>query len=179
MAPTEMALMHSGIPRLFSTAYFFFRIFVLIFFVKIPSPINFLSIAMAHGFVLGLICLIRPYKSMAYTFLDASFFFIFLVASVFAVGVVFLGNSCNDTSLSKFLYISFYILLGTPLVYATILAVRCFIKALELVNFRSILSWRRRGYVEIGPYEAESVTVDRDWSRAQQRANNRDVSKCE
>ena len=152
--------------RLFSTAYFFFRMLVLLCFVKVPVLYRFLGIALAHGFVLGLICLLRPYKYAAHTFLDALFFFIFLVASVFSTGIVFKIHQCGTSSFLSFLYVTFYILMGMPLLYILIQLIRYFVKALALVNIRSILSWRRRGYVEIGPYETEdSVAVDKDWVR--------------
>ncbi len=151
--------------RLFSTMYFFFRALVLICFLKAPMQFRFLFIAIAHGALFGIICLFRPYKNLAHTFLDVSFVFLFFVGSFFATGIAFASTSCETSPFNQFLYVSYYIVLAIPIIYALIRVIRYIVKGLEFVNFKSILNWRRRGYVEIGPYEAdESVVVDRSRS---------------
>ena len=160
--------------RLFSTVYFFFRMLVLICFTKVPTLFEFMSIAIIHGFVLGLLCFIRPYKSTAHTFLDGFFFFIFLVAYVLATAISFDSHTCNRSSFNVFLHAGYYLLLGVPLAFSFLQMVRWLVQVLRIVNFKSILNRRRRGYMEIGPYEAEdSIVVDQSGSKMRHNQGRR------
>lgn len=149
--------------RLFSTVYLFFRIFVVLSFVKSPMLfISFLLLAFTQVFTLSLLCIVRPYKSIVYTFLDAFFFFTFIVASVFTAAIF--SDKKHNYTIS--LYIVIYIAMGMPLLYACAQVIKLMIKWLELINIRALLKWRRRGYTEIGAYEIETnASVEREWDQ--------------
>lgn len=148
--------------RLFSTVYFFFRIAVVFFLIKSPELlISFILVAFVHGFILALLCIVRPYRNVAYTFLDSFFFFIFIVASVFSAAL----SANTNKSYGYFLCPVVYTIMALPLVYMCALAIKFAIKWLELVNIRSVLHWKRRGYVEIGAYDNENSNVHSEWDQ--------------
>ena len=140
--------------RLFSTAYLFFRIFVVLCFVKSPSLlISFLLVSIMHGLAFALLCIVKPYKNLAYTFLDALLFFAFLISSAFSIAI----TVSNNQDYNIFLCTVIYIAMGSPIFYLCARVSRWVIMWLAGVNFRSILMWTRRGYEDIGGYESEQL----------------------
>ena len=151
---------------LFSTVYFFFRIFAVLSFVKSPLLlISFFLLTSLQGFTLSLLCIVRPYKNIAYTFLDAFFFSAYIMLSVCSAAI---SRSSNHDYVTT-LYTIIYIAMGIPFLYACAQVLKSMAKLLELINIHSILKWRRRDYAEIGIYENEmDASLEREGDQMHQ-----------
>lgn len=139
--------------RLFSTLYLFLRIFVVLIFVKSERSLTaYLLVAVIHGIIIGLFCVYKPYKKEAYNYLDFFFFTCFGIALLFAG---FATNGLDDETNSRIIFSVIFLIVFTPFLYAMIRVSSVLIKWLKLINIRSIIQQRRRGYAEIGEYGIE------------------------
>ncbi len=162
--------------RLFSTIYLFLRIFLVLLFVK---GSNFSSIAVymvsaaVHGFVVGLLFYRKPYKKEAYIYLDILFFSTTGAALLFAA--VATHNTKNEQT-TKLIFAVIFAALLMPLLYACIRILVILVKWLKLINIRSIVQRRRRGYQEITEYgdDPETSISEADQNRYEQARRTRE-----
>lgn len=136
--------------RLFSTVYLFHRIIVTLILVKGMTDIaTYLVTAAAHGFVVGLLFYYRPYKQDAYNYLDIMFF------SVFGVIFLFSGFIPSTPWVRSVLLTVIFVAMLVPFSYASIRVLRVLIRWFKLIDIKSFLQRRRRGYIEISEYGEE------------------------
>ncbi len=139
--------------RLFSTVYLLFRIIVVLVFVKASTIAAYIVLALCHGVVFGMVCLFKPYKQSSYHYLDSFFLVGFGVSSLLSA----VATTNPEPSLSKFIFSVIYIIMASPLLYASICVLRVLIKWFRLIDIKSIIHRRRRGYAEIIAYATESI----------------------
>lgn len=134
--------------RLFSTLYFFHRIIVVLVLVKgVGSIAAYLITAFLHGVVVGLLFGLKPYKQDAYNYLDILFFLVFTVAFLFA------AFATNNANLSDGVFTGIFLAMLVPFFYASIRVLVILIKWLKRIDMKSLIQWRRRGYIDISEFE--------------------------
>lgn len=141
--------------RLVSTLYLFLRIIFAVIFVRSErSIIAYILAAVVHGIVIGLFCVLKPYKKEAYNYLDLLLLTVYAVALLFAA---FVTNNSENKKLSVIIFVFIFLAMITPLLYASIYVSVLLIKWLKGIDMRPFMQRRRRGYVEIDDYGETSV----------------------
>jgi hypothetical protein len=136
--------------RLFSTAYLFHRILVVMILVKgVGNIAAYMIIALLHGIMVGLLFGLKPYKQDAYNYLDILFFLVFGLAFLFS------AFASHNYKLYNVIFSGVFIAVLVPFLYISIRVLVLLVNWLKLVDLKTILQWRRRGYAEIGEYGIE------------------------
>ena len=164
--------------RLFSTLYLFHRILFVLLMVKIGSDLwAFIIASFGNGVFVGILFAYRPYKDDPYNYLDITFFSIFTTTLLIAG---FATKSPNDVAVSNAILTGILIAMFVPLLYASIRVIRVLIKWLKLIDVKSVIQRRRRGYVEIRDYGDErtiSYIADQDAHGNRPRSKEKPASK--
>lgn len=159
--------------RLFSVVYLFHRIVVVLILVKGMGNIAvYIIIAVLHGIVVGLLFGLKPYKQDSYNYLDILFFIIFALVFFFA------AFAMHNANISDVIFSGIFLAMLVPFFYASIRVFVILIKLLKLINFKAIVQWRRRGYVEIGEYGFEQSVSEADVNH-RRRMRERDSLQSE
>lgn len=157
--------------RMFSTVYLFHRLVVVLILVKSVGNIaGYILTASAHGLIVGLLFAFRPYKQEAYTYLDILFF------TISAMICLFTGVSIHNNSNPKILEITFtgiFIAMLVPLLYASIRVLIILVRWMKLIDVKSYIQQRRRGYVEISDYGSDLSTSTNETERHRMRWQHR------
>lgn len=161
--------------RLFSVVYLFHRILVVLVLVKNAGSIpGYIVTAIFHGIVVGLLFALKPYKKDAYNYLDILFFLIFAVAFLFAAFVT------HNVGYSEVIFAGLFVGMMVPFLYASIRVAVILIKWLKLIDVKTFIQQRRRGYIEITEYGIEqSVSMsmaEQNRSDKRQRTGEREVN---
>lgn len=142
--------------RLFSTLYLFHRILFVLLMVKIGSTLwAFIIASFGNGVFVGILFTFRPYKEDSYNYLDITFFSIFTTTLLIAG---FSTRSPTNVTISNITLTGILIAMFVPLLYASIRVLRVLIKWLKLIDVKSVIQRRRRGYVEIRDYGDERTS---------------------
>ena len=160
--------------RLFSIVYLFHRIIVVLVLVQGVATIPaYIVTAVFHGIVVGLLFGLKPYKQDAYNYLDISFFLVFALVFLFA------AFATHNINLSNIVFSAIFLAMLVPFFYASIRVFVILIKLLKLVDFKAIVQWRRRGYVEISEYGFEQSTSEAEQTEHRRRTRERDSLQSE
>lgn len=139
--------------RLFSTLYLFHRILFVLLMVKLGSDLwAFIIASFGNGVFVGILFAFRPYREDPYNYLDITFFSIFTTTLLIAG---FATRSLTNVTTTNIALTGILIAMFVPLLYASIRVVRVLVKWLRLIDVKSAIQRRRRGYVEIRDYGDE------------------------